>query len=63
MKQIKNLALASVLCAGSYVAGMAQQVAPAIPADTGYSGRSGYRTEYPELVEENDTGGENRSDV
>ena len=33
MKQIKNLALASVLCAGSYVAGMAQQVAPAIPAD------------------------------
>ena len=33
MKQIKNLALASVLCAGSYVAGMSQQVAPAIPAD------------------------------
>ena len=33
MKQIKNLALASVLCAGSYVAGVAQQVAPAIPAD------------------------------
>ncbi|WP_302576359.1 glycoside hydrolase family 3 N-terminal domain-containing protein [Phocaeicola barnesiae] len=33
MKQIKNLALASVLCAGSYVAGMSQQIAPAIPAD------------------------------
>lgn len=33
MKQIKNLALASVLCAGSYVTGMAQQVTPAIPSD------------------------------
>ena len=33
MKQIKNLALASVFCAGSYVAGMAQQVVPAIPSD------------------------------
>lgn len=33
MKQIKNLALALVLCAGSYVTGMAQQVAPAIPSD------------------------------
>ena len=79
MKHLKNIALASVLCAGTCLSAEGQTVPPAIPSDPEIEaniqnwlkkmtieekiGQMCERSQHPKLAQENDHRGKDRSDV